>query len=237
MMSRVAEQSRALSRRQRVEAAAIATLGVPVIEALGATWTWVERGAAYLDRIRREGRQPIYALWHGRILAGTIYLRDRDIVVMTSENFDGEWVARIIRRFGFDPARGSTSRGGARALARMRREMRAGRPAAFTIDGPRGPARVAQPGAVWLASATGNPILPFHIEASSYWSVNSWDRHQVPKPGATVVAAMGAPIEVPRSAGTEAIEAARRELETSLAALEADARHVADEASGRRTHR
>ena len=43
--------------------------------------------------------------------------------------------------------------------------MAAGRPAAFTVDGPRGPARVAQPGAVWLASATGNPIVPFHIEA------------------------------------------------------------------------
>ena len=103
-------------------------------------------------------------------MPGIIYLRDRGIVVITSENFDGEWIARIIRRFGYDTARGSTSRGGAKALVQMRREMRAGRPVAFTVDGPRGPREVAQPGAVWLASATGNPILPFHIESSSFWT-------------------------------------------------------------------
>ena len=105
---------------------------------------------------------------------------------MTSENFDGEWVARIMRRFGYGAARGSTSRGGARALAQLRRDMAAGHSAAFTVDGPRGPARVAQPGAVWLAGATGHAILPFHIEASTFWTVNSWDSHQVPKPGSDV---------------------------------------------------
>ena len=95
-----------LPARKRLKASVIAGLGTPVVEGLGATWQWVEDGVEHLDRIRREGRQPIYALWHGRILPGTIYLRDRGIVVITSENFDGEWVARIIRRFGFDTARG-----------------------------------------------------------------------------------------------------------------------------------
>jgi hypothetical protein len=209
---------------KRLKAALIAGVGTPVVEGLGATWHWLEDGAEYVDRIRREGRQPIYALWHGRILPGTIYLRDRGIVVITSENFDGEWVARIIRRFGFGTARGSTSRGGARALAQLRRDMRAGRPAAFTVDGPRGPAGVAQPGAVWLARATGNPILPFHIEASRFWTVNSWDRHQIPKPGSLVVAAIGPPIEVPAGPGAAGIEAGREALETALGRLEARAR-------------
>jgi hypothetical protein len=209
---------------KRLKAALIAGVGTPVVEGLGATWHWLEDGAEYVDRIRREGRQPIYALWHGRILPGTIYLRDRGIVVITSENFDGEWVARIIRRFGFGTARGSTSRGGARALAQLRRDMRAGRPAAFTVDGPRGPAGVAQPGAVWLARATGNPILPFHIEASRFWTVNSWDRHQIPKPGSLVVAAIGPPIDVPAGPGAAGIEAGREALETALGRLEARAR-------------
>jgi lysophospholipid acyltransferase (LPLAT)-like uncharacterized protein len=212
-----------LSRRKRIEAAAIGAVGVPVIEALGGTCTWIERGTAYLDAIKREGRQPIYALWHGRIMAGTLYLRDRDIVVITSENFDGEWVARIIRRFGYDTARGSTSRGGSRALVQLRREMRGGRPVAFTVDGPRGPARVAQPGAAWLASATGNPILPFHVEASSSWTVDSWDRHQVPKPGSEVAIAIGAPMEVEPKASEEVIERARVDLERELGRLEQQA--------------
>ena len=98
------------------------------------------------------------AFWHGRILPATYYFRRRGIVVITSENFDGEWIAGIIERFGYGTARGSTSRGGRRALLQLTRDMAAGKPAGFTLDGPRGPARVAQPGAVWLAKATGNPV-------------------------------------------------------------------------------
>ena len=209
--------------RRRLQAGVISAVGMPLIEALGGTWRWREQGAEHVDAVRASGRQPIYALWHGRILEGTLYLRDRNIVVITSENFDGEWIARIIRRFGYATARGSTSRGGARALAEMRREMRAGRPAAFTVDGPRGPARVAQPGAVWLASATGNPIVPCHLEASSFWTVNSWDRHQIPKPGAAVAVAVGRPLEVPPRTGSDTIEAARVALEAALGRLERQA--------------
>jgi lysophospholipid acyltransferase (LPLAT)-like uncharacterized protein len=212
-----------LSRRKQFEAAAIAALGAPLIEALGGTYSWRERGQEALHRLERDGRQPIFAFWHGRILSATLYFRDRRIVVVTSENFDGEWIARIIRRFGYETARGSTSRGGAKALAQLRRDLKAGHAAAFTIDGPRGPARVAQPGAVWLASATGNPIIPFHIEAASFWTVNSWDRHQVPKPGSDVAIAIGEPIEVPPGADEATIETERQNLERALARLEIQA--------------
>jgi len=216
-----------LSRGKLFQAAAIAAIGTPVVEALGATYTWHEWGADHLASVTRAGRQPILALWHGRILSATLYFRDRGIVAMTSENFDGEWVARLMRRFGYRAARGSTSRGGARALVQLRRELSEGYPAAFTVDGPRGPARQAQPGAIWLASATGNPIVPFHIEASKFWTVNSWDRHQVPKPGSDVAVAIGAPIEVPAGADEAAIERERQALETALVALEARARAMA----------
>jgi lysophospholipid acyltransferase (LPLAT)-like uncharacterized protein len=212
-----------LTRRQRIEAAAIAAVGVPLVEAIGATYHWIEQGTAHLDAIHRSGRQPIYALWHGRIMPGTLYLRDRGIVVITSENFDGEWVARLIRRFGYATARGSTSRNGAKALVQLRRDMRNGHPVAFTIDGPRGPREVAQPGAVWLASATGNPILPFHIEARRAWTAKSWDRHQIPRPGSDVVAVMGPPIDVPPGADSAAIEHGRLALEAALADLKARA--------------
>jgi lysophospholipid acyltransferase (LPLAT)-like uncharacterized protein len=214
---------RQLTRGQHLQAAAIAAVGTPVIEALGATYHWLEAGAEHLRKLERDGRQPIFAFWHGRVLAATLYFRDRGIIVITSENFDGEWIARIIRKFGYGTARGSTSRGGVRALIQLKRDMAAGSPAAFTVDGPRGPARVAQPGVIWLAGATGNPIVPFHIESSSYWTVNSWDRHQVPKPGSDVAIAIGAPIEI--AATDEAtVEVARRDLERALAALEVQAR-------------
>ena len=168
------------------------------------------------------------AFWHGRILPATVYFRRRGIVVITSENFDGEWIAGIIERFGYGTARGSTSRGGRRALLQLKRDMAAGKPAAFTIDGPRGPARVAQPGAVWLAKATGNPVVPFHIEATSHWTVNSWDRTLIPKPFATVSVAIGEPFDVSAEAGEDQIEVARKNLEQRLAHLEERARRLLD---------
>src|SRR4051812_18017879 len=160
------------------------------------------------------------AFWHGRILPATVYFRDRGIVVITSENFDGEWIARIIERFGFGTARGSTSRGARKALLQLTRDMAAGRPAAFTLDGPRGPARVAQPGAVWLAKTTGNPVLPFHVEARHHWTLRSWDRTQVPKPFTTVSLVFGEPMNVVSHADERAIEEAREALEQRLSALE-----------------
>jgi lysophospholipid acyltransferase (LPLAT)-like uncharacterized protein len=162
----------------------------------------------------------VLTFWHGRILPATLYFRRRGIVVITSENFDGEWIARIIARFGYGTARGSSSRGGLRALLKLVRDMAAGKAAAFTVDGPRGPARVAQPGAVWLAKETGNPVLPFHLEASTHWTANSWDRTQVPKPFSTVALVIGEPLEVPHDASAGQLEAARLELERRLIALE-----------------
>jgi len=213
-----------LSARRRFQAAAIAAIGVPLVEALGGTYDWRDEGAHHYDEVVAGGRQPILALWHGRILAATLFFRDRGIVAMTSENFDGEWVARLMNRFGYRAARGSTSRGGARALVQLKREMAAGSPAAFTVDGPRGPARRVQPGAVWLASVTGNPIVPFHIEASRFWTVKSWDRHQVPKPGSAVGVVVGPPIDVPADADEATIEASRADLEQVLMDLETQAR-------------
>ena len=220
MTAERAEAAWRSSRWKRAQAAAIAAIGTPLVEALGATYRWHESGAQHFTAVASAGQQPILALWHGRILAATLYFRDRGIVAMTSENFDGEWVARLMRRFGYRAARGSTSRGGARALAQLRREMSAGYPAAFTVDGPRGPARVVQAGAVWLASATGNPILPFHIEAASFWTVKSWDRHQIPKPGTDVGIAVGDPMYVPPRLDEGGIEAARVELQQRLLDLE-----------------
>jgi lysophospholipid acyltransferase (LPLAT)-like uncharacterized protein len=204
---------------------AIAAIGTPIIDFLGASYRWREQGTEHLAQVEREGRPPIFAFWHGRILAATLYFRDRGIIVITSENFDGEWIARIIRRFGYGTARGSTSRGSVRALVQLRRDMACGRPVAFTVDGPRGPARVAQPGALWLAGATGNPIVPFHIEAARCWEAKSWDRHQIPKPGSEVAIAIGTPVEVD---GTDepTIDAARQELERVLGRLEQQARRM-----------
>jgi len=208
------------SRTKRLQARLIAATGYPLMAALGSTFRWRVEGAAHYQHVLDDGRQPIMAFWHGRILPATVYFRRRGIVVITSENFDGEWIAGIIERFGYGTARGSTSRGAVRALVQLKRDMAAGKPAGFTLDGPRGPAKVAQPGAIWLAKATGNPILPFHIESDRYWTAHSWDRTQVPKPWATVAIAIGEPMAIDADADARAIEDGRRALEERLRALE-----------------
>ncbi len=214
------------SRWKRTQAAVIAAVGYRLVVWLGATLRWRAAGTEHLNAVVQSGRQPIMAFWHGRILPGTLYFQGRGIVVITSENFDGEWIAGIIERFGYGTARGSTSRGGLKALLQLKRDMAAGRQAAFTVDGPRGPARVAQPGAVWLAKATGNPVVPFHCEASRHWTLASWDRTQIPKPFATMAIAIGEPFYVPEDSDDDGLEAAREELQQRLMALESRAREL-----------
>lgn len=204
------------SSRKRAEVAAIATVGYPILNALGSTWKWKVGGAEHVDAIKARGLHPIHSFWHGRILPATLYFKRRGIVVITSENYDGEWIARIITKFGYGTARGSTSKGGPRALLQLVREVKS-KGVAFTLDGPRGPAEVAQMGAVWLAKATGNPLMPFHSEATSCWTLRSWDRTQIPKPFATVSMAIGEPLYVPRDADETALEESRQRLQQSLA--------------------
>ena len=213
---------------KRAEASAIAIIGAPMIAALGGSLRWRVEGLDHL-RLEGDGRRPIMAFWHGRVLTATYYFRNRGIVVMISEHFDGEWIARIIERFGYGTSRGSTSRGGQRAHLQLKREMEDGHPTGFAVDGPRGPARKVQPGVVWLGKLTGNPVVPFHMEASRYWSLNSWDHTQIPKPFSTVALTVGSPIQVPADADERALEAKRAEVEEALLDLETRAASLLNE--------
>jgi lysophospholipid acyltransferase (LPLAT)-like uncharacterized protein len=212
------------SRMKRMQVAAIAGVGYPILAALGATYRFTVDGLEHLQAAQALGH-PIHAFWHGRILPGTIYFKRRGIVVITSENFDGEWIARIITRFGYGTARGSSSRGARKALLQLIRDVRE-RAVAFSVDGPRGPARVAQPGAVWLAKVTGNPIIPFHLEANRYWTLGSWDRAQIPKPFATVALAFAPPIQIASGASEAALDEVNAHLETALAECEQRCREL-----------
>jgi lysophospholipid acyltransferase (LPLAT)-like uncharacterized protein len=208
------------SRLKRIQAAAIAAIGAPLIALLGLTLRLRAEGWEHLDAVTASGRPYIVGFWHGRILPMMLFFRDRGIIVITSENFDGEWIARIIARFGCGTARGSSSRKARAATLQMVRDMRAGRPTAFTLDGPRGPARVAKPGAIWLAGATGAPVLPCHVEAERRWELRSWDRAQIPKPFSRVHLVIGRPIEVPRGLDDQGQEQACRGLEAVLGDLQ-----------------
>lgn len=202
---------------RRAQVALIGAFGPPLLRVLGATYRYEIEGIERLQAAERMGR-PIHAFWHGRILPGLFYFQRRGIVVITSENFDGEWIARIITRFGYGTARGSSSRGADRALRQLLRDVR-DRPVAFTLDGPRGPARVAQPGAAWLSQATGHPLIPFHLEADRRWTARSWDGSQIPRPFARIALVFAEPIVVPRET-PDGLDPWCRRIEAALAQCE-----------------
>jgi hypothetical protein len=196
----------------------ISAIGYPLLATIGSTYRFTVEGLEHLHAAEAIG-QPIHAFWHGRILPATIWFKHRGIVVITSENFDGEWIARIIQKFGYGTARGSSSRGAQRAMLQLMRDIR-NKPVAFTLDGPRGPARVAQPGAVWLSKATGQPVIPFHLESDRYWTLRSWDRTQIPKLFAQVVLVFAEPFVVPKDAREEDLAAWNQRLEAALTTCE-----------------
>jgi lysophospholipid acyltransferase (LPLAT)-like uncharacterized protein len=211
-----AEPADRYGRLDRLKFRIVAHLGYWAISLIGKTLRWRVEGWENFRSIGAAGKRVIYAFWHGRIFMATYFWRGRGIVVMTSRNRDGEYIAGVIRRFGYGAARGSSSRGGRGALVEMIRELRNNRDVGFAIDGPRGPRYVAKPGAVWVASKTGDAVFPFHMSADRKWVLKSWDLFQIPKPFARVLVLMGAPIYVPADAAEEELEAAQRKLQAAL---------------------
>lgn len=178
----------------------IGWIGFFVIGIIGRTMRWQSVGDSYLDEIYKSGNRAIFTFWHGRIFPATYYWRNRGIVVMTSMNRDGEAIAQCIQRFGYGAARGSSSRGGFKALAQMARDIRHGRDTAFTIDGPRGPRYIAKQGPVLLAMKTGAAIFCFHISMKRKIQLKSWDEFQIPLPFTRAIVLKAAPIWVPHDA-------------------------------------
>jgi lysophospholipid acyltransferase (LPLAT)-like uncharacterized protein len=188
-----------------------------LINVIGRTVRWQVDGWENWKAATREGRVPIYTFWHNRVFLATYFWRKRRIVVMTSQSFDGEYIARFIQRFGYGAARGSSTRGAVGAIIEMTRLMRAGLPTAFTIDGPKGPRYVAKMGAVLLAKKTGNPILPFTITPERFWeSKKSWDWFQVPLPFTRARVDIASPIYVPADADDKLLDSKRDELQAAL---------------------
>ncbi len=187
-----------------------------LVRLIGATLRYELEGVDPMANKDGDGKPPILCFWHDRIVASTYFFRDRGIVVMSSISFDAEYTARCIQRLGFGVIKGSSTRGGTRALVEMIRLMKSGIPSGFTIDGPRGPRYIAKPGPTLLAKRTGCPIIPFIIESSSFRSLGSWDKLQIPRPFSKAKVFFAEPIVVQPDADDEALEASTALLQRSL---------------------
>jgi len=202
--------------RDRLIIRAAAHLFYLLVRGICSTLRWEIRGREHLDSILETGHLPIFTFWHTCILTATWFWRDRGIVVMSSVSRDAEYTARVIKRFGYGTARGSSTRGGGRALAEMATCLDNGLEVAFTIDGPRGPAYEAKPGAVTLARHSRQAILPFHIDVQKRVRLGSWDRLTVPMPFSRAVVLISEPIYVPNEASGDEVRDKQAMLQSAL---------------------
>jgi lysophospholipid acyltransferase (LPLAT)-like uncharacterized protein len=215
----------AFTLRQRIALWLISWTGYLLISLIGRTlrFEWsTEPDSGVLE----DGEPPpvgIGPFWHRAVIPATYYFRGHGIAVVTSRSFDGEYIARIIERFGFQAVRGSSSRGGFGALLGANRVLAAGYVAAFTIDGPRGPCYVAKSGPVTLARMSGVPITCFYLACERPWILRSWDRMMVPRPFSRVHVRWTSKIRVPSDAGEEQMADFHRQMQEALERARHDA--------------
>ncbi len=210
----------AYGRLDRLKFWLVSLISYWVIYLVGRSLRWESEGLEIFDGMRSSNRRAIYVFWHGRIFAATYFFRNQGVVVMTSQARDGEYIGRVIQRFGYGTARGSSSRGRRRALDGMIDVLQhKNNDVVFTIDGPRGPRYIAKPGAVWLAARTGFPVIPFSVCAEKKWVSRSWDRFHIPKPFSRAVVLFEPPICVKQGASAEEMAEAQQLVQRSLETL------------------
>lgn len=197
----------------------VSIIGPIFIFLLGKTLRIKRIGAENLDPIRKSQGQVIYAFWHGRMLILSYSHRWQKNHVLISQHRDGELIARIIERLGFVSVRGSTTRGGTKAIFEMAKKGVSGYDLAITPDGPRGPRFMVQLGTIYVAQRSGIPIVPITNSAKSRWTLSSWDGFLIPKPFSKAVIIIGEPVYVPLESTPQELEEKRGELEERLVEL------------------
>jgi lysophospholipid acyltransferase (LPLAT)-like uncharacterized protein len=209
--------------RQRLSLTLVSWIVPAFLTLMGWTWrvsfTFEEGAIQSLDEIH----PGIFPFWHRCVLPATWLFRNRKLAVMTSQSLDGEFIARVIHRFGFVPVRGSSTRGGQRALLEMNTIVEEGYGVAFTIDGPRGPRYIAKKGPVLLARMSGAPITPFYVAAERAWVLNTWDKLVIPKPFTRLHVQAAPKIFVPPDADDAAMERYHAEMQAALERVRDDA--------------
>jgi hypothetical protein len=211
----VPESPHRFTLRQRIVLRLIIAAGSSFIRLIGPTLR--------VSVSREEGSQQtitqrplVTSFWHSCIIPCTYVFRDFGVRVMSSNSYDGEYMGRIIGKFGFVAVKGSSSRNAVRALLGLRRALQESWTVAFSIDGPRGPRHQVKPGPVALARSTGIPMSMFHMALDRAWVLKTWDQLVIPKPFSRVLLRFGKLIPVPADATDEQLANYQQQLQASL---------------------
>lgn len=209
--------------KQRLFFFLLTKLGWLVILILGYLTRIRYVGRQHLDRLRNDKKSYILCIWHGRILLPMFIHRHVGLQAMVSLHEDGEMIAQTLHRLGYQTVRGSSTRGGQRATIEMIRHLKSGGVSAIMPDGPRGPRHEFKIGALVIAQRTGACLVPLTFSASRKITFKSWDRFMLLLPFSRTVAVYGAPVQVPKTATQEELEALRQTMEQDMIQLERQA--------------
>jgi lysophospholipid acyltransferase (LPLAT)-like uncharacterized protein len=206
---------RRFTLRQRIVLHIIIWTGYWFIRLIGPT---LRVSISYEDGAQQtlDQRPLIGSFWHSCLIPATYICRNLGVRVMSSNSYDGEYMGRIIHKFGFVAVKGSSSRNAIRALLGLRRALEEGWTVAFTLDGPRGPRHKVKPGPAALARSSGVPMTMFHAAVDRAWVLNTWDRLMIPVPFSRVLVRFGRLIPVPKDARDEDLERYSAELQSAL---------------------
>lgn len=199
----------------RLSLAVVPSLYVGISRLWFATCRLTVRDAQYIDEAQAQGA-VIVPFWHYSIFYMLHHLSQYPGVALVSASRDGEYIARIAQRLDFATVRGSSHRQGVGALKGLLKAMREGRHVGLVADGSQGPARRAQPGAVFLASKTGAPVLPIVWATDRCKIFRSWDRTVLPLPFCRIIMRYGRPMQIPKNLNDEGIECYRLLLEEKM---------------------
>ncbi|HTB97246.1 MAG TPA: lysophospholipid acyltransferase family protein [Terracidiphilus sp.] len=212
------ESSPPFTLSQRLVLAVVPRLVWALLSLVGRTWRFeviAEEGVTPVVFGQKAGPE-IYCFWHQCVLPCTMYFRKTGAVILISRSFDGELITRILKLFGFDAVRGSSSRGAREGLLGLNSVIESGRTAIFTADGPRGPIYQTKMGPIKLAQSTGAPIGAFHLEPATAWVMGSWDRFLVPMPFTRICVSWAEWTLVPEDLTGEQFEPKRKELNAAI---------------------
>ena len=182
--------------RLKVSPRTVRAVAWPAVRMLASSWR-IEVVHEERWRTLYDAKRPhVFLLWHEALLPLLWQHRHQGVAIVVSEAREGQYLSDLALALGYAAVRGSSTRGGARALLGAVRQLQAGRAVAFTPDGPRGPRREMKPGVVAAAQRGGGVIVPIHAQADRAWRLHSWDRFMIPKPLARVRITYGRPFEV-----------------------------------------
>lgn len=200
-----------------------------VIQIISRTTKFIIVGNEHFDEYCSEKKGVILSIWHGRIFFPTFYCRNNGYWAMISLSKDGELLAQIAERFGYQTVRGSTSRGAIKAALAACKKLSEGEVLVITPDGPRGPIHEIQDGAVFMSYRSNAPIIPLGVGMSSRKIAKSWDKNAIPLPFGKCALVFGKPVNPPVNDSESEFAAVKLNLKLSMQDAQKEAKSIVGE--------